>query len=211
MINTRFLKKNNSLAIAILTLALFLLSVFYLDKLYITWLWEFKNSGSLIYTAIDTVYPFLNYGSNGLIFLVGALLLFVLGRFLNKRFNEIGVLLCAGFAVTGIFTQLLKHIVGRARPKLTDKFVWIGPTLESKYDSFPSGHTAVAFCFAYMLSKYYPKYKAFFYMLAVIVGAGRLKVPSHFISDVLAGAVIGLLFGKLTTYYFARFISRREQ
>ena len=205
-----FLKKNNSLAIVIFTVTLFPLSFFYLDKLYLSWLWEVKTSGSFIYAALDAIYPVINYASNGLSFIVIIIVFFILGRFFNKRLYETGALLCAGFAVTGIVAQLLKHLIGRARPRLTENLIMIGPSWKSGHDSFPSGHTAIAFCFAYILSKYYPKYKALFYMLAVIVGVGRLKVPSHFLSDVLAGAVVGLLLGKLTTNHFIPFINRQK-
>jgi undecaprenyl-diphosphatase len=211
MENMHFLKKNNRLAILILIIVFFSLSFFYLDKLYLSWLWEFKKSGSSIYAAIDAVYPFINYASNGLSFIAIIILLLILGRFYNKRFYETGIILGAGFAGTGIAAQLLKHLIGRARPKLTENLIMIGPSWKSSHDSFPSGHTSIAFCFAYILSNYYPKYKAFFYMLAVFVGVGRLKTPSHFLSDVLAGALVGLLLGKLTTQYFTPFLNSQKQ
>jgi len=40
--------------------------------------------------------------------------------------------------------------------------------------------------------------------------ARRFKVPSHFLSDVLAGAVFGLLLGKLTTNHFTSLINRQK-
>ena len=48
-------------------------------------------------------------------------------------------------------------------------------------------------------------------MLAVFVGLGRLKTPSHFLSDVLAGAVIGFLVGKLTTERITPFLNRSQK
>ena len=161
-------------------------------------------------TLLHTLYPFISHVSNGLSFIGIIIVLFILAKFYNKRFYEVNTSLCAGFAATGIVAQLLKHLIGRARPKLTDNFVVIGPSWESKYDSIPSGHTAMAFCFAAILSEYYPKYRALFYLLAVLVGAGRLKAPSHFLSDVVAGAVIGLFIGKAAFKYCKLFINKRK-
>ena len=206
----RYLKENNRLAVALFTLAMFALSIFYLDTLFLFWAREWKDGKSLMYTSVDTVYPFIRDASNGLSFIAIIIGFFLLARFYNKRLYEAGTSLCIGFAATGIVAQLLKHMIGRARPKIADTLIIIGPTWKSKYDSFPSGHTAVAFCFAYILSAYYPKYRVLFYLLAILVGAGRLKVPSHFLSDVIAGAVIGLFIGKLTLHYVKLFMNRKR-
>ena len=205
-----YLKENNRLAVALFTLAMFFLSFFYLDTLLLFWAREFKVGKSFLYTLIDTAYPFIRDASNGLSFIAIIIGFFLLARLYNKGLYETGTSLCIGFAATGIATQLLKHMIGRARPKIADTLIIIGPTWKSKYDSFPSGHTAVAFCFAYILSAYYPKYRVLFYLLAMLVGAGRLKVPSHFLSDVMAGAVLGLFIGKATLHYVKLFMDRKR-
>lgn len=87
--------------------------------------------------------------------------------------------------------------MGRARPRLTDDLVFIGPSLKGVYDSFPSGYTAVVFCLAYILSQHFPKYRFIFYIFAFMVGFERLEDISHFLSDVLAGGIVGIIVGKL--------------
>jgi membrane-associated phospholipid phosphatase len=205
-----FLKENNKLAVTLFALGIFALSVLYLDKFLLSWTRELNDCKSSLCALLDTIYPFISYVSNGLSFIAVILVLFILAKFYNKRFYEVNTSLCAGFAATGIVAQLLKHLIGRARPKLTDNFIVIGPSWESKYDSIPSGHTAVAFCFASILSEYYPKHRTLFYLLAILVGVGRLKIPSHFLSDVVAGAVIGLFIGKATFKYCKLFINKRK-
>jgi membrane-associated phospholipid phosphatase len=86
--------------------------------------------------------------------------------------------------------------VGRARPRITHDTIFIGPSFRSGYDSFPSGHATVAFCLAYMLSSYYPKYRAVFYAFAVLVGIDRIQGFHHFPADVLGGIVVGTLVGE---------------
>ncbi len=206
----RYLKGNNKLAVSVSLLALFLLLVFSLDRQYVLWLREFKTFDSSLQALLDSVYPFINYVSNGVSLIALIILFFILAVFYNKRLYEKGTALFIGFVATGLSVQILKHLIGRARPKLTDSFIMIGPSWKSGYDSFPSGHTAEAFCFAYILSQYYPKYRIFFYLCALLVGAGRLKVPSHFLSDVFAGAVFGLFMGKLAFHYFTSFMARKK-
>lgn len=60
--------------------------------------------------------------------------------------------------------------------------------------SFPSGHSAVAFAAAVALHFFYGR-AWFFYTLAVIVAISRIFVGVHYPSDVVAGALIGVLGG----------------
>lgn len=72
----------------------------------------------------------------------------------------------------------------------------------SNYASFPSGHTAQAFAAATFLSEEYQhrlKWMPYIsYGIAASVGALRMANNKHFISDVLAGAGIGILSVKLS-------------
>ena len=98
----------------------------------------------------------------------------------------------------GIAVQIIKHIIGRPRPTLTDAGVSnFGPSISIGLDSFPSGHTASSFALAAVLSAAYPKGKYIFYSLAGIAGISRIYLDSHFASDVFAGAVIGAWIGWL--------------
>lgn len=206
----RSLKENNKLAVRVSLLALFLLLVTSLDRQYVLWLREFKASDPSLRAFLDAVYPFISYASNGASFIAIISLFFILAVFYNKRLYETGTALSIGFVATGLAAQILKHLIGRARPKLTDSFFMIGPTWKSGYDSFPSGHTAIAFCIAYILAQYYPRYRILFFLCAVVVGAGRLKIPSHFLSDVFAGAIFGLFMGKLAYHYFTSFVAGKK-
>lgn len=63
--------------------------------------------------------------------------------------------------------------------------------------SFPSGHTANAFAIAGVLHKHYgPRAGIPLYAWSVLVGGGRMKTNRHFLSDVVAGAAIGLAVGR---------------
>ncbi len=94
-------------------------------------------------------------------------------------------------------TQGLKHTVKTLRPD------------NSAYNSFPSGHTATAFTCAHILHKEYgcvsPWISVGGYTVATAVGISRQLNNRHWISDVLAGAGIGILATELG-YFLADLI-----
>jgi membrane-associated phospholipid phosphatase len=188
----QFLKENKIL-VACSTLAVTLL--FYFDKPVAIWVRTIHDKKSAAFVRyFDTPLYFLTHGSTLVII---ACLFFLAGRFFGRRFVEAGKALLISFLVSGIAAQILKHLFGRARPRLTHDLVFIGPSLKGGYDSFPSGHTTVAFCFAYTISLYFPKYRGLFYFLATVIGLSRIESTAHFSSDIVAGAAVGLILGKL--------------
>jgi len=63
----------------------------------------------------------------------------------------------------------------------------------SDFNSFPSGHAAVAACFAAALSWKYPRGTWLFVALATAASAQRIASSAHYPSDVLLGAAVGLV------------------
>ncbi len=188
----QFLRENK---ILIWCSAIFVTLLFYFDKPVAIWVRTLHDRKSAMFVRyFDIPLYFLTHGSTLIII---ACLFFVAGLFYGRRFIETGKALSASFLVSGISAQVLKHLFGRARPRLTDDLIFVGPSLRGGYDSFPSGHTTVAFCFAYTLSRYFPKYRSIFYFLAIIIGISRIESTSHFSSDVVAGAAVGLILGRL--------------
>jgi membrane-associated phospholipid phosphatase len=64
-------------------------------------------------------------------------------------------------------------------------------------DSFPSGHSAMAFAFAHVVASEYPNWKTklLVYSLAAATAVERVGGREHFPSDVLVGSAIGYLVG----------------
>jgi len=84
-------------------------------------------------------------------------------------------------------TQAIKFTARRVRPD--------GSSL-----SFPSGHTASAFATATVLqSRFGWKVGLPAYAMASWVGAARMETNRHYLSDVIAGATIGILSGRTVT------------
>ena len=112
----------------------------------------------------------------------------------------VGYALAMGLAGlgAGLVAQIVKHLVGRARPEL-----WLGPVhyAPGSSTSFPSGHTVGAFALAGVLvfaSRSWPVRVAAF-ALAAAVGLSRMLAFRHWASDVAASAVIGLVTAWIVT------------
>ncbi len=98
--------------------------------------------------------------------------------------------------VAGLFTQILKHTIGRPRPRLRQGQDWeIAPSLESGWDSFPSGHTTASFAVATVLAYHFPKAKMLWFGLAAFNGTCRVITGAHFPTDVLGGLLVGIATG----------------
>lgn len=59
--------------------------------------------------------------------------------------------------------------------------------------SFPSGHAALAFAVATAFFFYYPRLSILFFLAALSVGGGRIAAGVHWPSDILGGAVVGIV------------------
>jgi len=105
--------------------------------------------------------------------------------------------------------RTLKILTGHARPEqvfaaghLHD--LWIGPTLDSAFHSFPSGHTTDLFTsviFAALLVKKSWQ-KILIISFALVMGLTRIALAKHFPYDVIAGAVIGTGVSFLVCYFW---------
>lgn len=166
----QFLKKNRIVLYIAVILPLFF---FYLDKTVILWVRNFRKDNLKIYPFLESMDSLINFISHGSTLIIIALILYVSGRYLNHRFYHLGRSIFIGFISAGIVVQALKHLIGRARPRITEDLLFVGPSLKGGYDSFLSGHTAVVFCLAYILSQHFQNtdfYSVFLILWLVLKG-----------------------------------------
>lgn len=74
----------------------------------------------------------------------------------------------------------------------------------NKHHSFPSGHTATAFCvFGFLSFSSKNTLGAIFWMLnAALIGYSRIYLGQHYWIDVFAGAFFGIFFSGLLMYFY---------
>lgn len=118
----------------------------------------------------------------------------------SPRHRELGLMLGEAALLADASTLILKQAVGRARPVAGRGRNSFRPfQFESDYDSFPSMHVASSFAMASVVSGTSDSMttKVLSYSTALFVGFSRLYQEKHWTSDVVLGAAIGELCGRV--------------
>lgn len=113
----------------------------------------------------------------------------------------------AAVALSGIVDQVLKHLIGRARPRLLHAdgpFHFEPFSAVDVLASFPSGHTTSAFAAGVALGYMRPDWRGRLLAGAFLVGVSRVLVGAHYPSDVVGGAVLGTTVSLVLARSFAR-------
>ena len=140
-----------------------------------------------------------NWIGEGLHLVVFSLVLAGVGWLFSRpvvRHAAIQTLLAHGLAA--LLVNGLKHLVGRPRPKFAHSADWdLAPSWVSGFDSFPSGHSAASFAVATVLAKRFPICAPLCIGVAAFVMLSRVLRGAHFPTDVVGGAVVGVLCGAI--------------
>jgi len=102
--------------------------------------------------------------------------------------------------------EVIKWIAGRGRPFVGGKsdalnFVPFAGT--EAHASFPSAHAVTCFALAFAVTALWPQAGVAMAVYAVLVALSRLVLLAHHPSDVVAGALIGVVGAMLLRYWFA--------
>ncbi|GHT72124.1 hypothetical protein AGMMS49950_10330 [Endomicrobiia bacterium] len=118
----------------------------------------------------------------------------------NKKDNfwNTIVLLAVVLATGSAVTYFLKYYFGRYRPLGVFNDGDVNTLFEKIHNnSFPSGHTSIAVSVCAFMFMTVKKYWYWYIFFALFSGFYRIYAGSHFPSDVLCGALIGILFAYL--------------
>ena len=185
-------RRRRGTRVAWLTLSVALLLVataVLIDARVAGWVAHFKHP------VLDSLVGLLNPIGSGVTLLVMCVGISAVCRWWpQSRLREAAWLGALGFACAGLAEFTLKHLVGRARPDAADHglVIW-GPTFAPDVDSFPSGHATSVFAVAAVFAAFYPRVSRLLYALAAAIALGRVYLERHYVSDILAGALIGLV------------------
>jgi membrane-associated phospholipid phosphatase len=106
-----------------------------------------------------------------------------------------GRLAFEAISISGISVMAIRYIFGRSRPYYNEgprKFNWFEASNEIQ--SFPSGHTVVAFAMSTIFAEQIDNIWARigFYGMAALTGFARVHNNQHWLSDVITGAALGM-------------------
>lgn len=156
---------------------------------------------------LDKILAFItSLGNAGIIWIVLAVVLLIL-----PKTRKTGIIVAAALLMDLILCNLiLKNLVARVRPY--DVNTAIAILIKKPLDfSFPSGHTAASF--AAMTALFLAKMKKAWIaalVLAVLIAFSRLYFYVYYPTDVLGGAVVGILSG-IIGYIIVEKIDKRRK
>lgn len=170
--------------------------------------------------ALQQVSHFVtNFGGPYEAYTVGALGLYGF-VFNNQKMKTTTLLATQSYLIGSAVEGVMKFLSGRTRPSFYDPNTVARPTFRGPFStrvnftgskgtsSFPSGHTTVAFAAATVYALEYkntPWVPVLAYSAASLIGMSRITENKHWTTDVLAGAALGYLSGKLVVNNYHRY------
>ncbi|UTW65613.1 phosphatase PAP2 family protein [bacterium SCSIO 12643] len=147
----------------------------------------------------DFFFKYFTYVGDGFAFVAVALACLFISKRLSLQIILTGVLV-------GIISQFFKKVVFGPVPRPSAYFEQLdiplyfidGVDMHTAF-SFPSGHTTAIFGLttALLLAQKNTKFDFLLILIAVLVGYSRMYLSQHFLIDVFAGSILGILIALL--------------
>jgi membrane-associated phospholipid phosphatase len=117
----------------------------------------------------------------------------------SQQWLRIFLAMVAALAIAGSVNRGIKIATGRARPSVEMDAGWHGWRFTSKYNSFPSGHTASSTAFFVTLAFLRWRVGVLLLWAPLLIGFSRMYLNAHHISDVIGGAIVGTFVALLVS------------
>ena len=175
-----------------------------------------KNDSFLVinkynHPSFDRVFRYWTYLGEGLFGNPLRVMIFLLKR-------EYVIAVIAGVLICTIITHFLKRIVfpDDFRPIVVlgeEKIRIIQGLQINRANSFPSGHTSTAFTTALLVAFIVRRniWVFVFPLIAFFVGYSRVYLAQHFVTDVFAGMLIGIVSSWLSLLIYEKYRNRKTK
>ncbi|MHB2148028.1 phosphatase PAP2 family protein [Calditrichota bacterium LG25] len=134
-----------------------------------------------------------------------AFVLYAYGLFSgNSAVRQSGLKSGQAMFYSGLIVITLKEVFGRGRPHQNyGAFTFRPFSFAEGWRSFPSGHAALSFAFSTVMAGSMESiwWKGFWYSSAALVAGARMYHDKHWLSDVVAGGLIGWSVGRFVLNY----------
>jgi undecaprenyl-diphosphatase len=114
--------------------------------------------------------------------------------------------LFVAIGLPSLFATVIKRLIGRARPYVgghDDPFSYVPFIWKPEYASMPSGHATTAAAAAVAIGAIWPRARPVMWIYALVIMASRILIFVHHPSDVLGGAVVGVIGALIVRRWFA--------
>jgi undecaprenyl-diphosphatase len=153
---------------------------------------------------LDVLMPLISrLGSGGVVWIVLSLAILLFSKKEKATGAQVILALLLNLVLCNL---LLKNLVGRIRPCDLNPLVEM-LVARPQDPSFPSGHTASSFAAATVLLRRRWKGRWAALALAILMGLSRLYLYVHFPTDVLAGALLGIFCGMVSTCVWQKWLA----
>lgn len=113
-----------------------------------------------------------------------------------------------------ISSHFLKEFIGRIRPCHEEQLIGIMklrvgycPNSGSFTSSHAVNHFGLATFFYMALRPYFKQWALLFFLWSALIAYAQVYVGVHYPGDVLCGAVLGILIGMFTAYFFKKYFN----
>lgn len=146
-------------------------------------------------SILDPIFITISKSGNVMIIWIILALILIYKKY-KFDLNQVTKIVVVPGIIVVINEFIIKGIIKRPRPFLNIHDYNLLVNIPHGY-SMPSGHSLASFMMATILAAYFPKYKIFYYLYAGLIAFSRVYVGVHYPSDVLVGAILGLVLAKV--------------